>query len=288
LPAGFCGIVGHKPTGGLVPTAGHWPTVGDGTDPMLTVGPMVRHVADVLPVLRVMAGEEAGLPMTLPPLEGLQVHVVEGRGVLGTSAVVKRGVRAAAEVLAAGGATLHTERLKLLMRGADGWVTSLFAAGGDSFDQMMSGGGKVSLLKEMALAPFGRSKHIGPVLIVLALERLLSSVGGDDHTKGLARVAEMREELEALLGDDGVLLCPIYPTTAPKHGAGMLRPLGALWTAAFNAMHFPVTVVPIGFDARGLPLTVQVVGARGADLRTIAVAQRLEEAMGGWTLADPT
>lgn len=288
LPAGFCGAVGHKPTGGLVPTQGHWPTVGDGSDPALTVGPLVRCVADILPSLRVMGGEEAALPAELPPVSGVRAHVMDGRGALGVAGAVKRGVRAAAQALEARGATLSTDRVSLLLRGLDAWVTSLLSAGGESFDSLMSGGGSVPLLREIARAPFGRSKHIGPVLLILALERLLSRVGGDEGGKGRARIDTMRAELEALLGHDGVLLCPLYPTTAPRHGAPMRRPFGFLWTAVFNAMHFPVTVVPVGFDARGMPLSVQVVGPRGADLRTIAVAQQIEEALGGWTLADPT
>jgi Asp-tRNA(Asn)/Glu-tRNA(Gln) amidotransferase A subunit family amidase len=45
--------------------------------------------------------------------------------------------------------------------------------------------------------------------------------------------------------------------------------------------------VPAGFDAQGLPLSVQVVGRRGNDHLTIAVAQALEGALGGWTRAEP-
>jgi len=286
LPSGFCGIVGHKPTGGLVPTQGHWPTIGDGSDPALTVGPMVRCVADVLPVLRVMAGDEAGLPSELPPLGRPRIHVLDGSGALGVQRAVKRGVQSAAKALEADGAVRASERPKFLLKGLDAWATSLLGAGGESFDSLMSGGGRVPLLKEMALATVGRSKHIAPVLLVLALERMLSGVGGDGE-KGRARIVAMRAELEALLGDDGLLLCPLYPTVAPRHGAPLWRPFGFLWTAVFNAMHFPVTVVPVGFDAKGVPLSVQIVGPRGADVRTIAAAACVESALGAWSPADP-
>ncbi|MGB0591281.1 MAG: amidase [Myxococcota bacterium] len=286
LPSGFCGIVGHKPTGGLVPTQGHWPTIGDGSDPALTVGPMVRCVADVLPILRVMAGEEAGLPSTLPPLGRPRLHVLDGTGAWGVQRVVKRGVQSAAGALEAAGAQRAPERPKLLLKGLDAWATSLLGAGGESFDSLMSGGGRVPLLKEMALATVGRSKHIAPVLIVLALERMLSGVGGDNE-KGRARIVAMRAELEALLGEDGLLLCPLYPTVAPRHGVPLWRPFGFLWTAVFNAMHFPVTVVPVGFDAKGVPLCVQIVGPRGADVRTIAAAACVEAALGKWSPAEP-
>ena len=52
----------------------------------------------------------------------------------------------------------------------------------------------------------------------------------------------------------------------------------------------PATVVPIGldtslgrgYDARGLPLTVQVVAGPFCDALNIAVAKELERAFGGW------
>ena len=176
LPSGFCGIVGHKPTGGLVPTQGHWPTVGDGSDPALTVGPMVRCVDDVLPVLRVMAGPEGGLPERLPPLGDTRLFVLNGGRAFGVQREVKRGVERAAEALEGAGARRAPERPRILLRGLDAWATSLLGAGGESFDSLMSGGAGVPLVKEIARAMVGRSKHIGPVLLVLALERLLSGV----------------------------------------------------------------------------------------------------------------
>jgi fatty acid amide hydrolase 2 len=44
----------------------------------------------------------------------------------------------------------------------------------------------------------------------------------------------------------------------------------------------PATQVPLGLSREGLPLGVQVAGRAGADHVTIAVAQELERAFGGW------
>ncbi len=49
-------------------------------------------------------------------------------------------------------------------------------------------------------------------------------------------------------------------------------------------MELPVTAVPLGLNASGLPLGVQVVGAPEADHRTIAVALELERRLGGWVV----
>ena len=88
------------------------------------------------------------------------------------------------------------------------------------------------------------------------------------------------------LGDDGVLLYPSYPRTAPRHGWPMLRQLtgqpGHQYPCILNILELPVTQVPLGLDLRGLPLGVQVGVGLGNDHLTMAVALELETAFGGW------
>ena len=63
----------------------------------------------------------------------------------------------------------------------------------------------------------------------------------------------------------------------------MGRPWLLTPAAIFNLAGVPVTEVPIGRSARGLPLGVQVAGRQGCDHVTIAVAVALERAFGGWS-----
>jgi fatty acid amide hydrolase 2 len=44
----------------------------------------------------------------------------------------------------------------------------------------------------------------------------------------------------------------------------------------------PVTQVPLGLDARKVPVGVQVAASNGNDALTIAVAEELERTTGGW------
>jgi fatty acid amide hydrolase 2 len=76
---------------------------------------------------------------------------------------------------------------------------------------------------------------------------------------------------------------PVHPRTAPRHNAPLLRPFDFAYTAIFNALRVPVTVAPVGRDADGLPVAVQLVAVRGADAVTIGGASLLEQALGGWT-----
>ncbi len=50
-----------------------------------------------------------------------------------------------------------------------------------------------------------------------------------------------------------------------------------------NRVAFAVTQVPLGLNAEGLPLGIQVVARRGNDALTISVAVELERLFGGWT-----
>jgi fatty acid amide hydrolase 2 len=97
----------------------------------------------------------------------------------------------------------------------------------------------------------------------------------------LDEMRAFRAELEDAIGD-GVMLFPGYSAPAPKHRAPWASPVAWAYTAIFNVTEMPATQVPLGLSREGLPLGCQVVGARGADHRTIAVALEVERAMGGW------
>ena len=144
----------------------------------------------------------------------------------------------------------------------------------------------MGVFRELARSLVGRSPHTTPVLVTALFERLWHLA-----PRRVARYAavgrEVRTELEALLGDDGVLLHPSARSLPPR----LERELVALLTffsysALFNALELPATQVPLGLGERGLPLGVQVAGARGRDHLTIAVAQALEESHGGWVPPD--
>ena len=67
IPAACCGVVGHKPTRGLVSGA---PASYDGWEGFATNGPMARTVADCALMLEVMAGPEPGDTYAAPPHDG--------------------------------------------------------------------------------------------------------------------------------------------------------------------------------------------------------------------------
>lgn len=98
LPASWCGVVGYKPTTGLVPTTGHFPRVSDRHDGRTQIGPLGRCVDDVALLLQVIAGAD-GLDSGAPPvsmpwhqpvdLAGVRFAVVTGDASSDTEAAVE-------------------------------------------------------------------------------------------------------------------------------------------------------------------------------------------------------
>ena len=91
--------------------------------------------------------------------------------------------------------------------------------------------------------------------------------------------------MESALGANGVVLHPPYSRPAPRHHGAWRTPFDAACTAVFNVLEFPSTHVPVSMSRKGLPVGVQVVGSRGHDGLTLAVAAALEADFGGWRRA---
>ena len=88
--------------------------------------------------------------------------------------------------------------------------------------------------------------------------------------------------IPVILGDDGVLIYPTQPETAPKHNGTLLKVINCAYTAIFNVFQATVTQVPLGLSKEGLPVGLQIVAAPYNDHLTIAVAEELEQQFGGW------
>lgn len=292
IPAALCGTVGHKPTGRLVPNSGQFPGASGEVNAYLTVGPLTRRVEDVMPLLRVIAGPDGLDPVARPmalgapedvAIEKLRVVVLPRHGRTRASAAVMGAVQRAAESLASRGASLETWDSPKLRKSFDMWTGALSAEPGNGYRELV-GVGRAELVAEVLKYPFGRSKHQSMVLGLLLTEPLVAQFRGR-HQRYLNLAKTLRAELDRFLGDDGVLLHPAYARTAPRHHDMIRTPFDFVYTALFNVLEYPATVVPMGFDARGLPLSVQVIAPRGADHRTLAVAAALERDAGGWVRA---
>jgi fatty acid amide hydrolase 2 len=244
-----------------------------------------------MPLLRILAGPdgvddqcaamELGDPAAVDLAE-LRVIVIEGNARFSpVEGELRIAQQHAAYALAARGARVEMRVLPRLRDALEIYVGTLYEAGGPDFAAALGDGERVALWRELARSLVGRSPHTTPVLITALFERLWHLT-----PRRCARYAslgrEVRVELEALLGDDGVLLHPSGRSLPPRMERELVALLSVSYLALFNALELPATQVPLGLGERGLPLGVQVAGARGRDHLTIAVAQALEESHGGW------
>ena len=85
----------------------------------------------------------------------------------------------------------------------------------------------------------------------------------------------IRTELTAALGTAGVLLLPTAPQAAFSHD--QQAPANqATFTGLANIAGLPAIAIPAGFSDDGLPVSVQLVGPAGSELRLIALARTID------------
>lgn len=293
IPAAFCGIVSHKPTGRMVPNTGHWGADGLPAARFLTCGPLARYVEDLPLLLTIIAGPDGrdravldwklGYPSDVDMSEVVVYPVTEIRGVR-LSASYRDAVNSAAAALEALGAEVRELNSKLLRRAFQIWARAMSErtdTGG--FVDVLREGQPLRLWRELARSVVGRSDYTFPALGLVALEKLADRVPAFLADR-IRSVEELRTELESELGESGVILYPPYSRPAPRHSVPMLTPFDFICTGVFNITEFPASVVPTGFDG-GLPVAVQIAARRGNDPLTLAVAGALEDHFGPWTIA---
>ncbi len=292
MPAFFNGVFGHKPTGGLIPNSGQFPMPEGEVRRYCTTGPLARRAEDLMPLVRILAGpdgidggciaRELGDPASVR-LEGLRVVSIEDNGLIPVSNDLRQAQRRVAEALAARGARVEWEHVPRLKQSLEIWSAMLSAGGGSDFATMLGNGVPVNAWLELVRWSLGRSSHTLPAIMLALLEKVPKWTPG--RTRKLAALgAELRESLVDLLGPSGVMLYPPYASVAPRHAFPLVPPVCWAYTAILNVMELPVTQVPLGLDANGVPLGVQVAAVHGNDHLTIAVACELERIFGGWTV----
>jgi fatty acid amide hydrolase 2 len=292
LPAFFNGVFGHKPSPGLVPNTGQFPSTEGEAAYMLTLGPLARHAEDLMPVTRIIAGpdgkdercvaRELGDPARVE-WSKLRILLADDASLVPARKELREARDAAARTLEERGARCERVSLKQLRRALEIYLAALGDGAGTSLTE---------LLEDAGVDPRGRKPwrdaarrqgdHTLPVLITLTLERLNRHMPEARTKKAVQAARALREEVGGILGDDAILLHQPHPRVAPRHGATVGRAWVLTPAATFNLLGLPVTQVPLGLNHKGLPLGVQVAAADGYDHLTIAAALALEARFGGW------
>jgi fatty acid amide hydrolase 2 len=289
IPAFFNGIFGLKPSPGVVPSTGQFPTTEtEVAAKMLTIGPLVRRAEDLIPMLRVIAGPDGIDPHMREVTIGdpADVSIADTKILLSedTSFVpVSRELRAArlraAEALERAGATVETISLKSMKRALELYLAVVKLETGVSVADLIVAQGSVKVGVRGALKRKG--PHTRALRLLLMSEWMTGKMPQGSLRKAAAAREAFEAEMKAAIGD-GVLLHPTHPRVAPRHGRTVGRPWVLTTTAVFNLAAVPVAQIPLGLNARGLPLGVQAAAGVDRDHVAVAVALELERAFGGW------
>ena len=290
MPAFFNGVFGHKPTGGLVPSTGQFPIVDPAAGRILSTGPLCRRAEDLMPLVELLAGPDgqdpscAEMPLGNPStvdVARLKVINVRSDGRNRVHGSLQKAQTDCLDHLDNLGCNIKEGHFTGLSSSFDIW-SSMFGAAESrgKFRQMLGDKRPLDLLGHLVLWALRLSPHTLPALGL----GLLEDIGHWMPRRSARMIAHgqrLKSELIEAIGD-GVLLYPSYPSPAPRHGHPLFPPLQWVYTAILNVMELPVTQVPLGLDAKGRPVGIQVVAGPGRDHVSIAVALELERAFGGW------
>ncbi len=249
IPAACCGIVGFKPTFGLVSLEGCFPLAPSFDH----AGPMARDVATCVEAMRVLAPGFA--PQTLDALGDVAVGVA---WLDGADPLVRERVEEASALFPDRRPVELPEPEgvgRLFMHEIGGVHAELFAENADLYGEDV------------------RTK----------VERCLA-VSDAEAQAGARKRKEYRERLEAATEGLDLMLTPTLPCVAPKVGEGGIGDLEVRErivsrTFPLNVLGWPALALPCGAAEEGLPASVQLAGRPGSDALVLAAGELLEAAL---------
>jgi amidase/aspartyl-tRNA(Asn)/glutamyl-tRNA(Gln) amidotransferase subunit A len=278
IPCSFTGTVGIKPSFGRVPA---WPLSPFGT--VSHLGPIARTVGDAALMLSVMAGRDVR-DWYLAWDPELELDLLDGdlRGSrVGVWATPPRG-----EVSAAVARTFAEAQRLLADLGAE--LVALDLPLADVFETFRVHW-YAGAAQRLRMVPAERRELIDPGLLEVA-------AAGAELDLATYKEAEMARaafgsRMEALFETEvDLIVSPATPLTAFDAELEVPRESGlARWTdwAGFsypiNLTQEPALALPCGRDERGLPVGLQVVGRKGADLEVLGAGLAIERALANGT-----
>ncbi|RWS24825.1 fatty-acid amide hydrolase 2-like protein [Leptotrombidium deliense] len=290
MPSFFCGIFGHKTTNMVVPTEGHYPDVGE-REKFLAAGPMCRYAADLKPFLKAMAGDNISKIAKIDEkvdFKKLKFYYGECSGEAITSPVQNEILNAIHKVVnhfaQNFGCSVRKHQFDEVKHSFDIFRYTLVACNCPPMSaEMTQHHGEVNLELELIKNLLGLSQHTLPVIICALLEKYTPKQTNGTADPDYVRMGrKLNEELTSLLGDEGIYVFPCHPEVAPKHKTTLLKFQNIAYSAIFNMLDVAITQCPVGLNSEGVPVGVQIIAKAYNDHLTLAVAEEIERAFGGW------
>jgi amidase len=286
-PAAFNGVIGFRPSSGLVPSSRR----PHGWSPLPMLGPMARNVPDLALMMSAMASDDAVDPLayTYPghrmrerpelfhpvapaDLASLQLAYTEDFGQAPTESIVRRAFQKVVAAIAPMFACAEEAHPDV-------------SGGDEAFEVLRSAG----ILSGNAERVRTRPDDCGPNMHANVKEALGYSL--QDQADALVRQTQIYRGFQTFFAEHSILVSPAICTSP--------RPWLELYPAVIDnkpvrtyfhwlSLAYYVTLTghpamsfPIGKDEKGFPFGLQIVGPRGGDVLVLQVAAAIEAAFAG-------
>lgn len=301
LPASYCGVVGLKPTYGLIPRTGVI-AMGSSTD---VVGPLTNSVADSALVLDIMAGRDSSDATSIErdpesycelrtsnyELKGKTFGLIKEYLEEGIDPTIKAQVLSLVAQLNARGAEVHEISLpatKLALAAYYILVPAEVSSNLARYDGVRFGHSSDSATDLEETYRLSREEGFGDEAKrrILIGTYVLSSGYYDAYYKRAQIVrTKLIQEFDTAFSKYDFLIGPTGPTVAFKIGANDENILAMYYndvlTVAVNLVGNAAITLPLGSD-EGLPFGVQLIGPQRCEKELLTMSTEVESIIGDW------
>ncbi|WP_416068100.1 amidase [Rhizobium sp. ZK1] len=266
IPASYCGIVGLKPTFGLVPLNGVFPLSWS----LDHAGPLARNVTDTALLLEVLAGK--AFPLSAPSLQGVRIGAVQFH--CDSPELTPAAAANLAEALK------RLEAAGAIVKRID--IPELTLANSEL---------RRIILPEASVihAPLHAENPAGYALRTRSQVEAGFEAKAVDYIRAQEFRVKLRNAVEAVFSDIDVLLGPSVPFPAPITDPEFTEDgeEGEMLSSGFaNMTGQPSLSLPSGMDGH-LPLGLQLTGPIGSDGKLLQIALGIEAALDAYRRPSP-
>ena len=296
-PSSYCGVTGMKPTYGTVSRYGLI-AYGSSLD---QIGPIAKDVTDCATILETIASYDPKDSTSIrrddydftsalvDDVKGMKIGIPKDYLIEGLNPEVKAAIMNAAHKLEEKGAVVEEFDLSLVEYAIPAYYVIACAEASSNlarFDGVKYGYRTPEYNELHEMYKKTRSEGFGPEVkrrIMLGSFVLSSGYYDAYYLKALRTKALIKQAFDKAFSKYDVILGPVAPTTAPEIGSSLADPikmyLGDIYTISVNLAGLPGISVPGGFDSKGLPIGVQMIGNCFEEKKIIRTAYAFEQSL---------